>query len=251
MPSNLSLLVTSALSIFLLNCQNVTTRGNTGSLPSPSWTASAVEDEGTHVAQDLDRIKEIAIAKDIVANHGSNFIYIDGPSEGRYVIVHETFSSRSKYKTITPIVSVEQDDLIIDCSYVKSITDMTTVSVGTYCRGRSEASIESIEHAISDEHLLTYSSSLPWLGETSNSADCEHPSGLAYAGHYIVRCRTGEDDEMTGNLSITFLSPDYRVIFSIAGFEFAPTTAEANQKTLTFWGLNKSSHHEIAVKTLP
>ncbi|WP_149193687.1 hypothetical protein [Luteimonas suaedae] len=250
MSSNFSLLFPSALFI-LLPSQDVATCGNTSLLPPPSQIASAIEDEETRVAQYLDRIKEIAITKDIVANHGSNFIYFDGPSEGRYIIVHETFSSRSKYKTITPIVGVEQDDLLIDCSYVRSMADMTTVWVGTYCRGRSEASLDSIEDAIDDEYLLTYSSSLPWLGEAGSSADCEHPSGLAYAGYYIVRCQAGEDDETTGNLSIRVLSPDYRLIFSIAGFEFAPTTAGTDQKTLNFWGLNKSAHHEIVQKTLP
>lgn len=243
-----SLLAPIALFVHLTGCQEMTA---SGASPPPSQTASTSKGETTKFKQDLTRIEEIAAEKKIFGDHGSSFIYIDGPTDGSYMFVHETFSSRSKYKSITPIVGIEQDNLIIDCSFVRSIEDMSIVSVGSYCRGQADASLETMEDAISDEHLLSYSSSLPWLSEVGSIVGCEHPLGMAYAGHYIVRCQSDGDDETTGNISITVLAPDSRVVYSITGFEFTPATAEMTPKALTFWGLSKDSHHAIFEKAVP
>jgi hypothetical protein len=221
-------------------------------LPTPSsWAEPAVDNGDAGAAQDPERISQIATVKGIAANHGSSFLYIASPPKGGHLIVHETFSSRSKYKTITPIIDIEQDDLVIDCSYVRSVEDAATVSVGTYCRGRSAASLESIEDAVGDEPLLTYSPSLPWLDRARDIVDCEQPTGLTYAGHYFIRCQGGEEDETTESLSIRVLSPDYRLIFSMDEFEFVPTGRADSQDVLIFWAFRRDSSYEIIEKTLP
>lgn len=251
MPSTLSALTPAVLSLLILGCQDNTTR-NRLAPPQPHQEAvPAINETKIPATGDLDRITKIATASNIVADHGGSFIYIDGPPKGEIVVVHETLSSRTKYKTITPIIYIDHNDLIIDCSYVRSIEDMTVVSVGTYCRGRTAASSESIEDAVGDEHLITYSASLPWLGEAGDAISCESPTGLAYAKYYIVRCQSSETDETTENLSITVLSSDYRVNFSITGYEFAPSAIQDNEGQFIFWGLSENSHHKVVVRTAP
>lgn len=237
------------LPVLLSSCQKVTANGDVNAGSTPAEPAHVTTDDtSTH---GRDAINSIATDKGIIGAHGTNFVYIDEQLGGGYLIVHETFASRSKYKTLTPIIDVEQDNLFIDCSYVRSIEDMDSVSVGSYCRGRSEASPELIEDAISDEHLLTYSHSFHWLADVATTFDCAQARGLEYNGYYVVRCQDGENDETTENLSTHVLSPNNSLVLSMDGFEFAPAEASDSRDTLVFWKLSKESRHKIVEKTLP
>lgn len=245
--------MTAALAwiILLSSCQSLPANGgeNSDLLPMIPEPALVIADNTR--AQDRDAINKIANDKGIIGTHGTNFIYIDEQVGDGYLIVHETFASRSKYKSLTPIIDVKQDNLFIDCSYIRSIEDEDSVSVGSYCRGRSEASLELIDDAISGQHLLTYSASFPWLADVATSLDCAQARGLEYNGYHITRCQNGQNDETTENTSIHVLSTNNSVIFSMNGFELSPAASSNSRDTLVFWKLDNESHHMIVEKALP
>ena len=198
----------------------------------------------------LVKIEEIADRIGILGGHGSSYTYIDGGLQDGFMIVHETFASRTKYKAITPIIRVEEKRLIIDCSYVRSLDEADGVAVGKYCRGPTAASAEALEGAIGDEHMLLYSVSAPWIS-LAEVEDCKNPMGLKYVNLYSVRCDSASEDETTSSVSIMLFSSELELIFSMPGYEFAPDVRESNPRVLTFWRLGEDSHHRVVDRPLP
>lgn len=185
----------------------------------------------------------LATKRGLIGSHGSNYSYLDEHAATGPVIVYETFSSRTRYKTLTPVIDVQHGDLLIDCTLIRAIEDDGEVSTGSYCRGASPASIEAIEDSISDRWTHAYSSSLPWLGDAAAKADCVHPMGLETKAGRVLRCQEGEDKEVTTNVSTYVFSPTFEVELAMKGFEFAGWTEDKG--ALLFWRLGENSHHEI------
>lgn len=189
---------------------------------------------------DLATLHALATDKGVVGVHGSSFSFIDEGPEN-YAIIHETFGVRSEYKAITPIIGVTAEAIFIDCSYVRSVMDTDVVSVGSYCRGRSEASPELLSDAISDRNMLTYSSQLPWLARIEPGLECPQAQGLEYDGVRVVRCQDGDDNGATINVSVHVTSSAGKMLVSMKGFEFSPLRIE-EVGYMVFWRLADSGH---------
>lgn len=194
-----------------------------------------------------EKVVDLAETDGLFANASSMFTYIERSDSGDVNIIQETSASRNKYKTITPVIGANDNDIYIDCSYIKSEDDLTSeVKVGTYCRGQSKATLESLEDAISDNHLMAYSSAHPWITKTfSVDNDCPSATGLNYNSYYVLRCDSGQSNELTQDISIAFYSVDLELVFEINGFEFSPNTKRMSDHTLVFWGLDNESAHSV------
>lgn len=235
-PSALALLVLSA-------CQS-----SNAAQPVLEDSPAPHDAESTAVATPEQALREtvrsLATQQDLIGSHGSNYSYLDAHAAGNPLVIHETFSSRVHYKTLTPIIDTHGGVLFIDCTLIRTIEDADVVSVGNYCRGKSPASIEAIEDAVSDQWVRTYSTSLPWLDSAAAQVvDCEYPKGLEIEKHLILRCQDGESDETTSNVSTYVLSPSLEVELTMRGFEFSGRLVSRN--TLSFWRLDDSSHELV------
>jgi hypothetical protein len=202
-------------------------------------------------SRQFEQAKKVAESKEITANPGQDYTYIDGSPENGMLIIYETVSSRTKYKTITPIAKVTAESLFTDCSYIRAMDNPTGgVSVGGFCRGTSEATRDSIEDTVSEQNLIAYSSTAAWLEKVRGSVGCKSPNGLVYSNVYFVRCQDGDEDDLTGNITITAFSSDFSKLFTVSGYELAPVKALENAEKAVFWGLKKNSAHEIMEKKL-
>lgn len=231
--------------LLLSACGSINVDNGLSGVP-PEPERSVIEERA---GDEYEIVNGIATAQGVVGSRGSNFAYIDRGVAGNYLIVYETFSSRAKYKVLTPVVGVAESGLFIDCSYIRSIENRSKVSVGSYCRGEVEVSSDLMDDAVSDEHLLSYSSDLSWLVDALSNLDCTQAQGLQYYDYRVVRCDNGEGDETTEGLSIHVLSSTNEVLLSMEGFEFCPVQAE-HRDTLVFWRLGKESQHKIVEKNL-
>ncbi|MDR2092600.1 MAG: hypothetical protein LBP58_04700 [Azoarcus sp.] len=202
-------------------------------------------------SRQFEQAKAVAESREITTNLGQNYAYIDGSPENGMTIIYETVSSRTKYKTITPITKVSAESLSMDCSYIRAVDDSTgAVSVGGFCRGTSEATRDSIEGTVSEQNLLAYSSTAPWLEKVRGAVDCKLPYGFVYSNVYFVRCQNGEEDGLTANITITAFSPGFGKLFTVSGYELAPLKALGSTEKVVFWGLRKNSAHEIMEREL-
>ncbi|MCE7031997.1 hypothetical protein LY625_05090 [Lysobacter sp. GX 14042] len=196
-----------------------------------------------------ETVLSLATEQGFIGKHGSNYSYLDEDAAGHPLLIHETFSSRTHYKTLTPIIDMQGGTLFIDCTLIRAIEDVEVVSVGNYCRGKSAASMETIEDASSDQWVHTYSTSLLWLeGAAAKVGDCKHPKGLDFKEHRILRCQSGEGDETTLDVSTHILSSTLQVELTMTGFEFAGHLVSEN--ALAFWRLDDFSH-ELVEKVVP
>ena len=194
-------------------------------------------------AQRLALAKKIAESDRITGDMGQNFAYIDGSEKNGIILIYEATSSRTKYKTISPVIRISSNTMFMDCSYIKAFDNLGgTISVGGFCRGETKVTRDALEDTVSDKILVTYSSALPWLKQAKKVVNCKSPHGLVYSGIYFVRCQNGNDDELTENITITALSPNFEKIFTVSGYEFAPIKTE---RKLTFWGIKQGSTHEV------
>jgi uncharacterized protein (UPF0333 family) len=202
--------------------------------------------------QQLTQVERIAETKEITINTGQDFSYIDGSLENGIMIIYETVSSRTKFRTISPIIGIESDSIFIDCSYIRAIDNPSgNISVGAYCRGEPEATRDTIIDAENDQHLIIYSSSAQWLKKVRKIVDCKSPPGLIYSNYYFVRCQNGDKDELTENIETIVLSQNFNLLFSVSGYELAPIKSIKNAKKFVFWGLKKNSTHEIIEMSVP
>lgn len=194
-----------------------------------------------------EKVVDLAEMDGFLANASPMFTYIERSDSGDVNIIQETSASRNKYKTITPVIGASDKDIYIDCSYIKSEDDLSReVQVGTYCRGQSKATLDSLEDAISDKHLMAYSNAHPWITKAlSIDNDCPSATGLDYGGYHVLRCDSGESNELTQDISIAFYSGDRELAFKIKGFEFSPNTKRMSDNTLVFWGLENESAHSV------
>lgn len=192
--------------------------------------------------KDLDAV---ARSHNLIGNHGSNYSYLDEAGEGAPILIHETFSSRTKYKILTPILGSTSENLVVNCSLIRSTEGGSEIAVGNYCRGESPASIDTIEDAINDQWTMRYSTSLPWLRDVSLKLPCEHAMGLEDGSLRALRCRsTTEEDETTESVTTYILSITLEPYLTMAGYEFAGTTE--NGESLIFWRMDKAGQHELA-----
>jgi len=220
-----------------------------------SWVSFASNVENDFMKQ-LALAKNIAESKEIIGDMGQDFAYIEGsPKTGITIIHHLGTASRTKYKVITPLIDIKSDSIYIDCTYFKSIDNHDSsegISVGGYCRSKSEATPEFLENEGKlGNSGITYSSSMPWLKELRKTVDCKNPSGLIYANYYFVRCQNGDDDELTENVTITVFSASFDKLLSVAGYEFAPVKADAMPNKFIFWAIKKESTHEVVEINVP
>jgi len=209
----------------------------------------AVSDEARN---DFEQAKKIAETKKITGAFGQNFSYIENSSSNKIFLIFETFSSRTKYKVITPIVEIKSNSIFANCIYIKAVDNPTgLVSVGGFCHPLSEITQDSMENFMSDINMISYSSSAQWLKKVKKTDNCELLSGLIYGDFYFVRCQQGDEDTLTENITITIFSSAFKKLFSITGYEFAPIKEDNIPKKLIFWGLKRESSHEIIEIEVP
>lgn len=205
-------------------------------------------------AEILETVKTLAKQREIVLEDYNTDIELS--TDGTPLIIEETTSSVTKILAITPVVKFSQNSLTIDCSYVRASFEGETISVGTYCRGETEATVDSVEAAGDDRHMFAYSKTADWLTKVRNKvrkvARCPHPGGMKYFSLYIVRCDSSESNATTDGVTIVILNESYRLITSVSGYEFSPQKADTMPKHAMFWGLRKNSsyHYEILQKDL-
>ncbi|MEN1928103.1 hypothetical protein WCE37_03730 [Luteimonas sp. MJ250] len=211
--------------------------------PAPAQQDGADLVAGASTSSTFEDVSLLATEQGLIGSHGSNFSYIDKDAKGNLLVVHETFSSRTQYKTLTPVIDTQSSSIFIDCTLIRSSEDIEIIAVGNYCRGRSIATSDAIDDAVSDQWTRAYSSSLPWLNDAAAKVECAQPKGLDFMGFRILRCQEGEDNGTTTNVATHVLSSDLVVKLSMRGFEFAGSIR--NEDSLVFWRLNESSHHEI------
>lgn len=198
----------------------------------------------------LEEIKQIAGGAGIIGAHGSSYTYIDGTPAGGYMIVQETFASRTEYKSITPIIRVDEEGLVIDCSYVRSVDEVDGVAVGRYCGGARIATADALEEAVDDGHMLLFSPRASWLN-LLNVGACKNRAGLIYINLYVVRCGAADVGEVTSSVSVKVFSSENKLLLSMGGYELAPDIQASNPRALTFWRLDGDSHHVIVERVLP
>lgn len=186
----------------------------------------------------------------IIGAHGSSYTYIDGTPAGGYMIVQETFASRTEYKSITPIIRVDEEGLVVDCSYVRSVDEVDGVAVGRYCGGARIATADALEEAVDDGHMLLFSPRASWLN-LLNVGACKNRAGLIYINLYVVRCGAADVGEVTSSVSVKVFSSENKLLLSMGGYELAPDIQASNPRALTFWRLDGDSHHVIVERVLP
>lgn len=199
-------------------------------------TAFCATSEENFVKQ-LEHAKKIAELKGITTQLVQDVYFIDGSFDAGMIIVHYAgTASRTKYFVITPIVDMKMDAIYIDCSYKIGYDHSTeVVSVAGYCRGKKvEATLDSLEDWNGVQ--ISYSSSKPWLKNVKNLVNCKSPAGLVYSGIYFVRCQNEHYDILTDNVKTIALSSNFDVLFTLEGYELAPTK---HPKELMFWGFRK------------
>lgn len=195
---------------------------------------------------------DVANELGIIENYPSLYTYLEKSTGGGLLIIQETSGSRNTYKAITPIVEASSRAIYIDCSYVKSEDNLSReVRVGAYCRGPSEATRDSLEDAISEKHLVSYSKSYPWIAQAvSISGRCPAAMGVDFSGYHILRCDAGGSSELTEDISIEVFSSNLEPVFQLRGVEFSPSEADLADSVLVFWGLRNNSPHSVIRRTI-
>lgn len=206
----------------------------------------------THTNISYERAAKIAEENGITENYPSLYTYLENSTAGDVLIVQETSGSRNKYKTITPVIEVSSNSIYINCSYIRSEDDLThEIQVGTYCRGPSKATRDSLEDAISDKHLVSYSKNYSWVVKAAAlKGSCPAAMGLNFEQYHVLRCDYGTSDELTQNISIEFLSDTLETVFEIQGFEFAPHKRSMADRALVFWELRSDSPHNVSYRVI-
>ena len=232
-----------ALAIVLLtsSCNATPQESNLLSRPEESNKTTNSNAEGPEHRDVISVARELGIT----GTHGTNYSYIEQLNDGTHAVIHETFSSKSKYKTITPIW-MEPSGPVIDCSYIQSIEDLSIVSVGSYCRGNTPASSKAIEDAVNDEHTATFTANHSWINDV-DTPDCDNRMGMEHAAYRIVRC--GETQETTEKTITYIFANDLSLHARMPGFEFAGSSEDGH--SLVLWKLHKDSPHEIINWRLP
>ncbi|MEL1266105.1 hypothetical protein [Pseudoxanthomonas putridarboris] len=191
-------------------------------------------------------LEEIARRSGVLENYGGLYTYLDITEDGINLIIQDTFSSRQKYKSITPFLLAYKEKLIINCTYLRAFDDKGMVSVGSYCRDQSEATVDSLEDAINNNNIIPYTTEHPWLTSLSLSTGCQGvAAGLSYSNYHVLRCDLGDSDELTDNISVSVFDENFAILVQMNGYEFSPILNSAHKDKFVFWGLHKESGYKI------